>query len=279
MATTTTTTSAPNDSYATTQTINFIEQLQTDLTNAQSVLSQKTAKINNVNAQQTTLSQQYSSAQAAVALAQNNLTEAENTQTQITTITEFFNQRQIVTGTMVSTAQTTATKMYEATVFLGTQGLDRVDDILSTVLAYNKTDTDTTTQWTHPFISAVQLSSAKGQTALNAAATATKDAFTTLVSTLQIDYRTQQYYQQCLNYQKMMAQLISRLTTEYILLKAKADGINQQLQQVLMNQSLLNSEVQAASFNVAQLQAEFTAAQKGASYLGTAAAAAKSSSN
>ncbi|MEM8906744.1 MAG: hypothetical protein AAGD05_02760 [Bacteroidota bacterium] len=277
MATTTNnTTSAPNDANATSQTIGFIEQQKKALADAKAELSQKQMKLNNATSKQAALSDQYSSAQSAAKMALTNLEEAEKAQLQVQTLTEFFSQRQAVTSQMVDTATVTATKMYEATEFVGQQGVQRVDKILNTVVAYNKTDPDLTTQWTNTFISAVQLASAKGQAALNASVTATKDAFTTLVTTLQIDYRTKSYYQKCQTYQKMIGDLIERLTAEYVMLKVKSDSLSQQLQQVEMSLALLSTDVQSASFKVAQLQAEYTAAQKGASYTGSAISKASS---
>lgn len=270
---TTNNTSAINDAYATTQTINFIEALKTSLAAAKNVFNQKEMKYKNANASKDALSDQFSSVQTAVTMAKSSLEEAEKAQAQIGIITDFFNERSLVTSKMVETAKATATKMYEATEFVGTQGLERIDDILNSVVDYNKKETDNQYQWTHPFVNAVQVASAKGQTALNAAVKATKDSFKTLESALQIDFRTRSYYQQCLNYQKMLANLVERLTSEYVLLKIKADGVQQKLQEVELSLSLLNAEVQAASFEVAQLQAEFTAAQKGASYTGSSASA------
>lgn len=269
----TNTSSGVNDSYATTQTIDFIDGLKTKLADANSILSQKQMKLTNANSTKATLSDQFSSAQASAALAKGSLDEAEKAQKQIDIIATFFSQRMKVTSQMVVTATNTAVKMYEATEFVGKRGLDRIEDILSTVLEYNKKDTNPSTQWTNPFISSVQVASAKGQTALLASAKATKDAFKTLVSTLQIDSRTKNYYQQCQDYQKMMVKLVNRLSSEYVLLKVKADNLNQKLEEVESRLSLLNREVQTASFIAAQLQAEFTAAQKGASYTGSAVAA------
>lgn len=274
MATTTNSTvNAPDDANATSQTIGFIQTLKKSLSDAKAVFNQKQMQLTSANTKQAALNSEYAAAQSSTKMALDNLTEAEKAQLQIQTLTDFFERRQIVTGQMVDTATTTATKMYESTELMGTQGLERVDGILDTVLAYNKQDTDTTTQWTNSFIAAVQLSSAKGQAALGASVTATKDSFTTLVSTLQIDYRTKSYYQQCQTYQKMIGELIERLTSEYIMLKIKADNLSQQLDQINMKLALLNGDVQAASFDVAQLQAEYTAAQKGASYTGSAVAA------
>ncbi len=268
MATPTSTPSMPNDASATAQTINFIEGLKVALASAQNTLNQKQAKLTNAQASKTTLSDQFLTAQTATAMAQNNLVEAEKAQEQINIITEFFNQRIAVTSQMVATATSTSTNMYEATEFIGKEGMDRVDSILKIVLAYNKTDTNTTTQWTHPFIQKVQVANAKAETALKAAIKATEESFKTLVSSLQIDFRTKNYYQQAVAYQKMMASLIERLTSEYVLLKVNEDRVDQLLHEAELNLALLNSEVQTASFTVAQLQAEFTAAQKGASYTG-----------
>ncbi len=262
-------TGGPNDAYATTQTINFIEQLKTALASAKNVLSQKQMKYNNANANKTALNDQYTNAQTSTTLAQNSLEEAEKAQQQINIITGFFNERTLVTSQMAETAKATATKMYEATEFVGTQGLERVNDILNTVLAYNKEETNPQYQWTSPFLTAAQMASAKGEAALNAAVKATKDSFTTLVSTLQIDFRTRSYYQQCLSYQKMMAKLVERLTSEYVLLKVKTDTLGQKLYQAEVSLAILSEELQSASFDVAQLEAEFTAAQKGASYTGS----------
>lgn len=261
--------SGPNDAYATTQTINFIEQLQAALATAKNTLSQKQMKYDNANATKNALSDQYTDASSAVTLAQNSLQEAEKAQQQIDIITDFFKERTLVTSKMAETAKATATKMYEATEFIGTQGLERIDDILNLALDYNKKETNPNYQWTHPFLSAAQTASAKGHNALNAAVKATKDSFTTLVSTLQIDFRTRSYFQQCQSYQKMMSKLVSRLTSEYVLLKVKADNISQKLNQAEINLTIMNSELQSASFDVAQLQAEYNAAQKGASYTGT----------
>lgn len=262
-----------NDAYATSQTIDFIDNLKTKLADAKSNLSQKQMKLNNATATKNTLSNQYTSSQAAATLAQSSLEEAEKAQKQIDIISGFFAKRMQITSEMVQTATVTAIKMYEATEFVGKRGLDRIEDILNIVIEYNKKDTNPSTQWTNPFISSVQVASAKGQTALNTSTKATKDAFMTLVSTLQIDSRTKSYYQQCQSYQSMMINLISRLSSEYILLKVKADNINQKLEEVELKLSLLETETQKASFAVAQLQAEFTAAQKGASYTGSAVAA------
>jgi len=267
---TTTIPSGPNDAYATTQTINFIEQLKTALADAKNVLNQKQMKYNNASTNKNALSDQYTSASSSTTLAKSSLEEAEKAQQQIDIITDFFKERTDVTSQMAETAKTTATKMYEATEFIGEQGLERIDDILNIVIAYNKKETSPQYQWTHPFMSAAQTASAKGHHALKAAVKATKDSFTTLVSTLQIDFRTRSYYHQCQSYQKMMAQLVERLTAEYVLLKLKTDNIEQKLNQAEVSLTIMNSELQAASFDVAQLQAEFTAAQKGASYTGSA---------
>lgn len=278
MATATTTT--PNDANATADTISFIESLQGQLTTANTNLSQKQQKLTNAKALKSTLNDQYSTALASANMASKNLSEAEKAQTQIDTITEFFEDRTTVVATMVDTATTTAEKMYEATQFIGTYGLERVDEILSAALSYNKADTaDPTSQWTNTFLTAVQGSSAKGQTALNAAVKATKSSFTTLVSSLLIQSRTLNYYNQCQTYQKNMADLVVRLSNEYILLQGRAEAINQKLQTATANVALLTAEVATASFTAAQLQAEYTAAQKGASYIASAAATSKASSN
>ncbi|MEO1513389.1 MAG: hypothetical protein AAFV95_00195 [Bacteroidota bacterium] len=274
--TTGTITSTPNDANATTQTIDFIENLKVALDDAKNTLATRQARLKNATASKDSLSEQFLSTQTAATLAKNNLEEAEKAQQQINIISDFFAERVGVTSQMVGVATYTATTMYEATEFMGKEGLERIDNILNLVLEYNKTDKNADTQWTPSFITTVQASSAKARTALNAAVKATEDSFTTLVSSLQIDYRTKDYYQRCLSYQKMMASLVERLTSEYVLLQIRSDQVDQQLQEVEMNLTTLNAAVDESSFEVAQLQAEYTAAQKGASYTGTKPAHASS---
>lgn len=274
------TVTSPNDSNATAATIAFIDNLQKRLAHANTLLSQKQQKLTNAQANEGSLADQYSAALDAANRASKNLVEAEKAQVQLDTISDFFENRAKVVSNMVDTAMETAEKMYEATHFIGIYGLDRVESILNKAQAYNKADTaDPTTQWTNTFLSSVQSSTAKGQTALNAGVKGTKAAFTTLVSSLLIKSRTTNYYQQCQKYQKMMANLVTRLSNEYILLNGRSEAIKQGLDTAKANVKLLSAELATAQFNAAQLQAEYNAAQKGASYVAAAAASAKAKHN
>lgn len=247
----------------------YIEGLRVRFTQAQNLLKRQQQKFDLAKRTAATLTEQHAAVLAATTLAKKNLTDAKESQLQIDSLTSYFQARSAVSENLLAAATKTAEMMYEASHFIGNHGLGRIDKILKQTDSYtNKVNADPDLQWTSTFVDALQASRDQGKIALNTTIKATKNAFTTLISSSQINDRTQAYYRQCLAYQKEIISLTERLNKEYLLLESKTEALGHQLELAKANVSLLEKEVNITSFNLDQFQAEYYAAEEGASYLG-----------
>lgn len=258
--------SAPSDAYATSQTLSFIQGLYTNLQKAKSNLTQKKVRYENLKHQQNNLGEEFTQLRTFTSNAKKNLDEAKKALVQVQVIKDFFYTRKQTTSQLVSSAQSMLLNIYEATEFVGQEGAERVENILSLAKGYNAKDTDPSTRWTEIFIQSVQTSQAKGQAALEASIKASQEAMLALSSNQAIDYRTQQYYNEFSSFEAQLSQIVGRLEKEYSILNRQMNKISIEKRALEAQLLVLNSELQVLEFEVAQYQAEYNAAQQGADY-------------
>lgn len=258
--------SSPSDAYATSQTLTYIQGLYAKLEGAKSNLTKKRVRYGNLKHQQTAMGEEFTQLRTFSSNAKKNLDEAGKALIQVQTIKDFFFTRKQTTTELVNNAQAMLLNIYEATEFVGQEGAERIEQILSLAKGYNSSDKDPSTRYTEIFIQAVQTSQAKGQAALEASIKATQEAMLALSSNQAIDYRTQQYYNEFTSFESQLRQIVDRLEKEFSILNRQMNKIAVEKKALEAQMQVLNAELQAFEFEVAQYQAEYNAAQQGADY-------------
>lgn len=258
--------SQADNSYATSQAVQYIRNLQASLQRTNSRLDKVQASYTLAASRQSNTNTEFQEATSEEAQARTNLAEAMDARTKLETVTDFFKTRQMVTTEMIGYAKQMAQSMFDAMQYLGREGVQRVEDIMTAVDDFNKKTDNTASQWTPLFIDKVRAASSKGSVALKAAYTAVNAAFEAYVSNLKINYRAQQYFLQFRNLSAELSKIIDRLSREHTLARTKLTVLTGQKLAVDRQVEQLSDSLQDLQFEAAQLQAEYTAAQQGASY-------------
>lgn len=265
----------PDDSNATSETMAFIRSLHTKYDQANLKLSQLVANLSNLQIQQKNIGEEYTRARTEEKTAKSNLKQAEAALESVDTILSFFKTRKKTTEDLVNYAYDAAHAMFLSLYQLKEQGLERVEEIKKIVVgtetasaptAQGTTDPTKDVHWTQIFARTVTEADAQGVAAFNAGATAVQDVFKAYVSNQEIHARTVNYYNRFLKLEGEFRKIIHFKQNELSLIRKKfiiLDGKNTVIDAQVAE---LTNLVAQQNFLVAQLQAEYVAAQQGAEY-------------
>lgn len=269
----------PDDSNATTETMAFIKGLHAKYDAAKLRLAQLTANLDNLQLQQKNIGEEYTRIRTDEKIAKSHLEEAESALASVFQVLDFFRTRKKTTAALVQHSYNAAHAMFVSLYQLKEQGLDRVEAIKDIVVGKDpasgasgdSTDasgagTTPTLHWTQILTRHVLQAEAQGVAAFNAGAKAVQDAFNAYVSNQEIHARTLNYYTRFAKLEGEFRDVIHFKQTELSLIRKKfiiLDGKNQVIEKQVND---LAEKVAMQNFTVAQLQAEYNAAQQGAEY-------------
>lgn len=260
----------PDDSNATSDTIAFIRGLHNKYTAAKLVLSQYEANLSNLQIQQKNIGEEYTRIRTDEKNAQANLDQAESAQKSVIAVVQFFQSRKITTQRLVDHSKDAAESMFQSLWQLKEEGLERVEAIMKLVVgpdgAPQQQGTEDHLHWTQIFSRSVLEADAQGVAAFNAGSKAVQDAFKAYVSNQEIHARTVNYYNRFKKLESELNTVIAYKQTEIALIRKKyiiLDGKNSVIESQVSD---LTGKVDNQSFVVAQLLAEYNAAQQGAEY-------------
>ena len=242
---------------------NIYDKLQA----AQNQLNAYNRSLKNLNAQKNSIGSEFMDARVALKTAQTNLNDAQKAYDQVTIIKTYFEGQLKFTTNLVMYSQKMALQIFEATDFLRSRAIGQVQEVQTLVNNQNSTSSnDPTEQWTPTFTGAVSDANALAINAFDKSSKAVLDAFQAYISNQQIQQRTNQYYTTLSQYQTELDGILTRMKNEhnlveinYLTIRVKNDAI-----QIRVNEMAGN--VSALEFEVAQLKAEFQAAQQGAEF-------------
>jgi len=257
-----------NSLYQALQTaINNYQAENSILSNNQSLLTQITTKHTNAKALYTRL--------------QQNLTDAHAAESDVQKVMQFFAKQQSSVLTMVNNAKDMSTNAFESLYFLVQQGVGRVEAVDTIVtndnkkFEANKADKppNTPVPWVSSITDSIGKAQASGSAAVDSGKAAVIAAFNAYISNQTIYYRTTSYLNSFIEFQKQLKSLQTRLIQETSLAKYQSDLLHAQLKALNERVKALQNNVHSKKIAMDEAQKMYDAAQQGASYAGTSAAA------
>jgi len=287
MSTTTTQSSGSqsiNDSMAGTKAQKYINSLYQSLQTATSNYNSQSTLLKKYTAQQTDYTTKYENAQALYGQLSNNLKDATSAAADVKQVIAFFSSQQSSVLGMVQNAKDMSTSAYESLAFLVQQGIGRVEAINTTINADNESFADkknsdsppppnTPEPWISSVTDAVGKAQASGKAAMDAGQEAVEAAFNAYITNQTIYSRTTSYLNSFTSFYKELQSLLNRLVQETSLAKHQSSLLKAQLDIINERVKALTLLVDKRKISMDEATQKYNAAQQGASYAGTSAAA------
>ena len=255
--------SQPDDAYATSDTTAFIRALYAKYVEAKLRLVELEAVLTSSKDQMMYLSEEYQRVTADEKMLKAQLEQARLAGEKVRSLLVFFTKEVENTAQLVKHAHAAAQAMFTSLYQLNGKALGRVEKIKSLVL---EATAEEASSWTATFVNSITETEAKGVAAFKAGAEATQETFKAYLSNQEIYARLLDYLKRFKQLEAELESVVTSKQHELSLLDQKCHALRDEMTNTEAEVSRLTQKVEAQTFMVAQLQAEYNAAQQGSEY-------------
>jgi hypothetical protein len=255
-----------DDRYAQDEAVRYIQGLLDQRKAVESQIKQVTTDLAEAKDASARLDRQVQAAHESQSRTATNLQQARVARTKLKAVWAFFQARQEETDRVAGDAREMAANTFRAMRYLGAEGLARVHEILVTIEPTAVDSDKSVPRWTSMFVDKVRDAETRGNSALADVQAAVQKSFEAAIASRTVNLRARHYAQLFKAQWSDLGFVVHRLIQEHALAKRNLDRLKR-LQKVITDQVNAKQKlIDEVQFRYELLDAEYSAAEQGASY-------------